>query len=72
MDQGHIHIIHLYADGSLIFCEPEKEQMLHSRMVLLFFKALSDLHINLANIVIYPVYEVSNILKVVDIMGCSV
>lgn len=50
-----LHIIHLCADGSLIFFEPEKEQMLQLRMLLLFFKAVSALHINLSKNVIHPV-----------------
>ncbi|XP_059294623.1 uncharacterized protein LOC132047621 [Lycium ferocissimum] len=72
-NQGELEITHLlYADDSLIFCEPEREQIYHLKLILLLFEAVSGLHINFAKSVIYPLNEIPNIKEVADIMGCKV
>lgn len=35
----------LYADGSLVFCDAEVEQIRHPRAILTIFEALSSLHV---------------------------
>ena len=62
----------LFADATLIFCEPNLEQILILRMILIWFEAVSGLKINLGKSELVPVGEVPNMLELVEILGCRV
>jgi hypothetical protein len=51
-------VLHLlFADDTLIFCEPKVEQICNLRCLLLCFEAVSGLKINLSKSVIVPIGE---------------
>ncbi|WMV57474.1 hypothetical protein MTR67_050859 [Solanum verrucosum] len=63
-------ISHLqYADDTLVFCDAEKEQLKHLRVIFILFEAVSGLHINWGKSFIYPVNEVPEISTLADILG---
>lgn len=62
----------LYADDTLIFCEPITSQLLYLNLTLLLFEALSGLHINMSKSVMYPVNDVPNLEESFNIMGCTI
>ena len=54
-----LEITHLqYADDTLIFCGDEEEQLLIIRLILVYFEAISGLHINWNKSHLYPIYVV--------------
>lgn len=68
-NQGELEITHiLSADDSLIFCEPEREQIYHLKLILLLFEVVSILHINYAKSVLYAVNEIPYIQEVADMI----
>ncbi|WMV44670.1 hypothetical protein MTR67_038055 [Solanum verrucosum] len=65
-----VSISHLqYADDTLVFCEAEKEQLKHLRVIFILFEAVSRLHINWEKSFIYPVNEVPEISTLTNILG---
>ncbi|WMV47891.1 hypothetical protein MTR67_041276 [Solanum verrucosum] len=58
-----------YADDTLVFCEAEKEQLKHLRVIFILFEAVSGLHINWEKSFIYPVNEVPEISTLANILG---
>ncbi|WMV13686.1 hypothetical protein MTR67_007071 [Solanum verrucosum] len=65
-----VSISHLqYADDTLVFCEAEKEQLKHLRVIFILFEAVSELHINWEKSFIYPVNEVPEISTLANILG---
>jgi hypothetical protein len=62
----------LFADDTLIFCEPRVEQIRNLRCLLLCFEAVSGLKINLSKSVIVPIGEVGDTEGLSSILGCGV
>jgi hypothetical protein len=62
----------LFADDTLIFCEPKVEQIQHLRCLLLCFEAVSGLKINLSKSTIVPIGMVGNLEVLSNILGCRV
>ncbi|WMV14275.1 hypothetical protein MTR67_007660 [Solanum verrucosum] len=51
----------LYADDTLIFCEPVAEQISYNRVILVLFAAVSGLRVNWGKSSLFPVNEVQQI-----------
>ncbi|XP_040998879.1 uncharacterized protein LOC121244742 [Juglans microcarpa x Juglans regia] len=68
-----ISVTHLlFADDTLIFCDPDPDQICSMRALLLCFEAVSSLKVNLTRSEIVPVGLVNNLNKVAAILGCKV
>lgn len=68
----YISPISFYEDDSLIFCEPDIEEILHLRMILLFLEAMSGLLINYAKSVLCPVNGTPNLQEIAGILGFTI
>ncbi|XP_075079709.1 uncharacterized protein LOC142164900 [Nicotiana tabacum] len=62
----------LYADDTLIFCQPVTSQLLYLNLTLLLFEALSGLHITVLKSIMYLVNDVPNLEELSNIMGCTI
>jgi hypothetical protein len=62
----------LFADDTVIFCEPNVEQVRNLRCLLLCFEAVSGLKINLFKSDIIPVGEIDDVEGLARILGCGV
>ena len=70
---GGLHISHLlYVDDTILFCDASKEQLLHIRMVLIFFEAITGLKVNIGKSEIVSVGEVGNLDALTSILCCKV
>ena len=70
---GGLHISHLlFADDTFLFCDASKEQLLHIRMVLIFFEAITGLKVNVGKSEIVPVGYVGNLDALTHILCCKV
>jgi hypothetical protein len=61
----------LFANDTLIFCEPNVEQLRNLRCLVLCFKVVSGLKINLSKSDIVPVGEVDDVEGLSRILGCG-
>ena len=69
---GDLVISHLlYADDTLIFCEANKDQLKYLSWILMWFKALSGLKINLNKSEIIPICPVDNAEELANELGCK-
>ncbi|XP_050277905.1 uncharacterized protein LOC126719389 [Quercus robur] len=60
--QGCVHISHLlFAEGTILFCDASREQLLYIQMVLIFFEAITGLKVNEGKSEIVPVGDVGNL-----------
>jgi hypothetical protein len=62
----------LFADDTLIFCDPIADQIRDLRCLLLCFEAASGLRINLSKSEMVPVGEVRDVEELTSILGCGV
>ena len=70
---GGLHISHLlFADDTILFCDASREQLLYIRMVLIFFKAITGLKMNVGKSEIVPVGEVGNLDALARVLCCKV
>ncbi|XP_042952153.1 uncharacterized protein LOC122289242 [Carya illinoinensis] len=70
---GGLSISHLlFADDTLLFCEPDSVHMQYLRAVLLCFEAVSGLKVNLSKSEMVPVGSVNNIQDLASILGCQI
>ena len=60
-----------YADGTIIFCEAEQEQLCHIRIILVIFEA-SGLKVNWRKSSIFPIKEVQQIQALANILKCKI
>ena len=51
----------LFADDTIVFCDADLEQLLHLRMVLSCFEAVTGLGVNMGKSEVVPMGEVSNL-----------
>ena len=61
----------LFVDDTLVFCKDSKDQMAHLSWILLWFKALSGLKINLNKSSMLAVGNVDDIEGLAMELGCS-
>ena len=61
----------MIGDDTLIFCEACKDQLLHLHWVLMWFKAISGLKINLEKGELISTGRVPIMEELVDILGCK-
>ena len=69
-DTGVSHL--LFADDTLIFCKPEVSQLGYLRCILVLFKAMSGLKVNISKSVLIPVREVPELNSLAQFFGCGV
>jgi hypothetical protein len=62
----------LFADDTLIFCDPIADQIRELRGLLLCFEAASGLRINLSKSEMVLVGEVRDVEELTSILGCGV
>ena len=68
-----MHISHLlFADDTILFCDASREQLLYIWMVLIFFKAITGLKMNIGKSEIVPVGEVGNLDALARVLCCKV
>ena len=71
--RGGLHISHLlFTDDTILFCDASREQLLHIRMVLIFFEAITGLKVNVGKSEIVPIGEVGNVDALACILCCKV
>ena len=69
---GGLHISHhLFVDDTILFCDASEKQLLHIRMVLIFFEAITGLKVNVGKSEIVPVGEVGNLDALARILCCK-
>ena len=61
----------MFADDTILFCDANKEQILHVRM-LLCFEAMTGLKVNALKSEMVPIGEVPNVHVLAEILGCRI
>ena len=70
---GGVGVSHLlFADDTILFCDANEEQILHIRMLLLCFQAMTGLKVNALKSEMVPIEEVPNVFVLAEILGCRV
>ena len=70
---GGVCISHLlFADDMILFCDTDEEQILHVRMLLLCFQAVTGLKVNVLKSEMVPIGEVPNVYVLAEILGCRI
>lgn len=70
---GSINVYHLlFVDDTLILCKPYEDQIRSLRALLLCFKAVSGLKVNLSKSKIVPVGSVNILGDLANILDCKV
>ena len=70
---GGVGVSHLlFADDTILFCDANEEQILHVRMLLLCFQAMTGLKVNALKSEMVPIEEVPNVFVLAEILGCRV
>ena len=62
----------LFADDMSLFCDADVEQILHMRMLLLCFQAVTGLKVNVRKSKMVPIEEVDNAHVLARLLGCRV
>ena len=62
----------MFADDTILFCDANEEQILHVRMLLLCFEAVTSLKINALKSEMVPIGEVPNVHVLAEILGCQI
>ena len=62
----------LFADDTIVFYDADPEQLLHLRMVLSCFEAVTGLGVNMGKSELVPVGEVRNGPQLADILYCQI
>ena len=70
---GGVYVSHLlFADDTILFCDADEEQILHVRMLLLCFLAVTGLKVNVLKSEMVPIGEVPNVHVLAEILGCRI
>ena len=59
-------------DDTILFCDANEEQILHVRMLLLCFEAVTGLKVNASKSEMVPIGEVPNVHVLAEILGCQI
>ncbi|XP_060211898.1 uncharacterized protein LOC132639471 [Lycium barbarum] len=62
----------LYADDTVIFCEPNAEQICYIILMLIVFEVVADLRVNWGKSTLFPVKEVPHIQNLASMLRCRV
>ena len=62
----------LFADDTILFCNVDVEQILHIRVLLLSFQAVTGLKVNVHKSEMVPVGEIVDVHALAEILGCRV
>ena len=62
----------LFTDYTILFCDAMVEQILHVRLLLLCFQAMTGLKVNVAKSELVLIGEVNNVYVLAEILGCRV
>ena len=62
----------LFADDTILFCDADVEQILHIRLLLLSFQAVTGLKVNVHKSEMVPIEEVVDVHALAEILGCRV
>ena len=62
----------LFADDTILFCDADVEQILHIRLLLLNFQAVTGLKVNVHKSEMVPIGEVDDMYALAKILGCKV
>ena len=62
----------LYADDTILFCEPKQDQMAYLSWLLMWFEAISGLKVNFAKSEIIPVGRVDNVEALALEIECKI
>lgn len=68
-----LEVTHLqYVDDTLIFCDDDRNQSRHLRIILLLFEGISRLHINWGKNFLYPINDIPCMNMLASILGGEV
>ena len=62
----------LFANDSILFCDADVKQILHVRLLLLCFQAVTSLKVNVQKSEMVPIGKVNDVHALVEILGCRV
>ena len=62
----------LFAEDTLVFCEATSSQVTYLSWLLMWFKAISGLKINLDKSELISIGRMSNVMELAGIFGCKV
>ena len=62
----------LFVDDTIQFCDADVEQILHIRLLLLSFQAVTGLKVNVHKSEMVPIEEVVDVHALAEILGCRV
>ena len=62
----------LFADDTILCCDVDVEQILHIRLFLLSFQAVTCLKVNVHKSEMVPIGEVDDVHALAEILGCKV
>ena len=62
----------LFVDDTILFCDADVEQILHIRLLLLSFQAVTGLKVNVHKCEMVPIWEADDVHALANILGCRV
>ena len=62
----------MFADDTILFCDVDVEKILHIRLLLLSFQAVTGLKVNVHKSEMVPIEEVDDVHALAEILGCRV
>ena len=70
---GGVCIFHLFfTDDTILFCDSIAKRILHIRMLLLCFQAMTSLRVTVSKSKLVPIWEAASEHALADILGCKV
>jgi hypothetical protein len=71
--QSRVVVFHLlFADDTLVFCGADESQIRHIGALLVCFKAVSGLKVNLSKSALIPVGSLDNVEQLAGLLGCGI